>query len=186
MGHKKALEFCEVLDSYKIPYLYNIRHKEIKGCDESALIYQRYAYLLENFINCRHVVLREKNGERRIFLLVVAANQGNIDLQQLRVILDSKKLMFLEPDVLGEVLKTGPGNVSLFHLIYDKDNTVQTIIDQELIGDVPLVFHPLYNGNSVFLNMTAILQFLDIIGHSYEFMNIPRKKEDNSRKLLNY
>lgn len=183
-GHKKAKRFCFDLTSNQILFERWIRHQPIGSCKDSNEIYQRYAYLFEKpIINCKHIVLKEKKGSR-IFLIIIDAQKEKIDLQQLRVQLETKKLEFADSNLLQEMLHTYPGNVSIFNLQYDKENLIETIIDQDLQTDAALAFHPLYNGDSIFLPFQSVEAYMKQINHPYQIAHIPLKEEQVRKRVI--
>lgn len=179
-GHEHANYFCKVLELERIKYYYHLRHKEIHGCDESDKLYERFNYLFDKpIINCRHLVFRERKGdEKRTIMVVVPSDLGKVDVNGVRQLLKTKKLEFASDEYLFDTLHTYSGNVSLFHLCYDFAREVEVVMDEKLLGDYSLSFHPLYNGDSVFIPFLSIQMFCEKLGYSIHVMNVPCKKEE--------
>lgn len=171
---KEARSFCEYLEEEKIEYQYCIKHPEVLGCDESKRYYQRFRdYIGESYGICKHLVLRERKGEKRYFLIVTDENKS-VDLKKLKERLDCGKLEFASKEELETFLKTYPGNVSIFHLLYETEQKVNLVLDQELLEYPSLAFHPLYNGMSVFLEPQEVIKFLQKMNRTVEMIEIPR------------
>ncbi len=100
-----------------------------------------------------------------------------MDLKQLREQLGCGKLEFASSEDLEALLRTYPGNVSIFHLLYDEEKRVNLVLDQELLEYPSLAFHPLYNGMSLFLEPKEVLKFLERIEHEVEITEVPRMME---------
>lgn len=182
-GHEHAISFCKSLELEHIPCALHIRHQEIHSCEESNEIYERYDYLLDKpIINCRHLVLQEKEGDR-IFLFIMDASKGKTDLKEISYMMGSERLTFATDEVLSNLLHTYSGNVSLFNLLYDKSNQIEVVLDSSLQEDAYYAFHPLFNADSVFLSSSSIKQFLNKIHHSYDILDIPVKENEKVLKL---
>jgi len=174
---KEARSFCKYLDQEEIDYQYCIKHPEVLGCQESKLYYQRFqAYIGSSYGICKHLVLRERKGEKRYFLIVTGEDKS-VDLKKLREQLECGKLEFAKEEDLETLLQTYPGNVSIFHLLYDTEKKVNLVLDQELLQYPLLAFHPLYNGMSLFLEPEEVLKFLERIERVVDIEEIPEVSE---------
>lgn len=183
-GHEYAMQFCKILEMEKISYLYHLRHPKMNSCMDSEKIYERIAYLLkEPIITCRHLVLKERKGDQ-IFLLVFDCEKGQVDLQKLRSLLQTRKMEFLDEVSLEELLHTYPGNVSIFHSIFDQKRKIRLILDSSLMDKKCLAFHPLYNGDTIFLEFHEIAKYLEKIHHEYQILDIPIKQEQVLKRVI--
>jgi len=109
-------------------------------------------------------------SENHFFLLVLSCDKGQVDLQSLRTVLMTRKMEFASELDLEEIFHTYPGNVSIFHSVYDSFLKVTILFDQELVSQSCLAFHPLYNGDTIFLAFSQVKKYLDQIHHEY-FIN---------------
>ncbi len=172
---EKGKWFCDYLVQLGIQYEWCIRHKKVLGCEESEQYYQRFiSYIGDDYCIGKNLLLQERKGEKRIFLLVVPY-QKRVDLKELSEQLITKKLEFVSPEKMEELLHTEPGNVSIFNLIYDKEQHVHLVLDEEILQSKLIAFHPLYNGMSVFLKPEEVLKFLDCDQRIYEIDFINEK-----------
>ncbi len=181
---KVGQDFCHELDESGISYSWCIRHPEVVGCSESRNYYQRYQeYLGSDYSICKHLVVHERKGLKRNFLIIVD-DEKSVDLKALKEQLDCSKLEFVDSDALCDLLSTVPGNVSLFNIKFDTDNRVNLIIDSELLDKSLLAFHPLYNGMSLFLTPNDAFKFLDTIDRCATVIDVPSKKEYVLEKVM--
>lgn len=175
---RKAQDFCQELSDKDISYSWCIKHPEVLGCDESKKYYQRYhAYLGDDYSVCKHLFLQERKGQKRKFLVIVD-DEKSVDLKDLKEKIGSSKLEFAPKEELCKSLNTIPGNVSLFHIQFDKEKKVELILDQELFEKQLLAFHPLYNGMSLFLTPASATKYLDTIDRTATIMDIPSKEKE--------
>ncbi len=122
------------------------------------------------------MVLRERKGEKRYFLIVTEEDKS-VDLKKLKEQLGCGKLEFAKEEDLETLLKTYPGNVSIFHLLYETEKKVNLVLDQDLLQYPLLAFHPLYNGMSLFLEPGEVLKFLEKIDRVAGIQEIPKVSE---------
>lgn len=147
------------------------------GCQESKLYYQRFQdYIGSSYGICKHLVLREKKGEKKYFL-IVTEDEKSVDLKKLKEQLGCGKLEFAKEEDLQMLLKTYPGNVSIFHLLYETERKVNLVLDRDLLSYQLLAFHPLYNGMSLFLGPKEILKFIERIHRAASIQEIPKVVE---------
>lgn len=183
-GHTYAKKFCEILDKEGISYLYHLRHKMVCSCLDSTKIYERMQEVINlPIVTCRHVVVKERKGGK-IFLIVFPMTKGNVDFHALKEILECKKLEFAKEEELEILLDTYAGNVSIFHTIFDVDFKLEILLDDSLIEEKALAFHPLFNGDTVFLGFQSVLDYLDRIGHTYSILEIPVKKNLSLKRTI--
>lgn len=177
MELQKGKWLCEYLVGQGIQYEWCIRHKKVLGCEESEQYYQRFLYYIGNdYCVGKNLLLQERKGEKRIFLLIVPSYK-QVDLKEVSEQLDTKKLEFVKPEKMEELLHTEPGNVSVFNLIYDIEKQVHLILDEEILLSKLIAFHPLYNGMSIFLKPEEVLKFLDYDQRTYEIDTIKEKQK---------
>ena len=168
---KKAFQFCDSLERRGIQYDYCIRHQEATGCID----YSRWNdYLGENYAVGKHLLVQERKGEKKKYLVITDSSK-QVDLKSLKEKLDCRKLEFVSPSDMESLINATPGNVSIFHMIYDENREIQLIIDEDLVNTDEIAFHPLYNGMSIFMPLRECFYFLATIGRSAEIMAIPEK-----------
>lgn len=182
----KAKTFCCYLEEHGVHYDRCIKHRKVNGCDESSLYYQRFQeYLQDEYVICKNLLVRERKGERRKFLLVTDSRK-QLDLKALKDTLGCSKLEFVQEEEMKSLIHTTPGNVSLFNMMYDKDKQVTLVFDQDLLQAKSLAFHPLYNEMSLFLQPKECLKFMKLIHRESdtEFVPMCEKMEKGYEKRI--
>ena len=181
----KGRTFCDYLEKHDVHYEWCIKHKEVLGCDESSYYYEHYkCYIGDDYCICKNLLLQERKGEKRTFLVVVPSEK-QVDLKGLKEQYKTSKLEFVKEEKMQKLLNTAPGNVSIFNLIYDKEKEVNLILDSDLFNSSLLAFHPLYNGMSLFLTGENVFKFLNLCNRDYVVLDIPVKEDcDVKRKVL--
>ena len=171
-----AKKFCDTLLELNVDYQWCIKHPEVLGCEMSKQYYKRYeTYIGHDYSICKNLLLQERKGEHRI-LLIIVDDTKNIDLKELQKRFHTTKLEFLKQDLMKELLQTVPGNVSVFHVLFDKKNQIEVYIDEELLQEKLLAFHPLYNGMSMFIKPKEIIKFLNMLKRNRIMTELPEKE----------
>lgn len=170
---KKAFQFCDTLERKGVQYDYCIRHKEETGCVD----YSRWNdYLGDDYAVGKHLFVQERKGDKNKYLVITDSSK-QVDLKALKEELDCRKLEFVSPSDMENLIKATPGNVSIFNMIYDENKEIKLIIDEDLFEASEVAFHPLYNGMSIFMPMTECFKYLEIIGREAKVMRIPEKEK---------
>lgn len=101
----------------------------------------------------------------RLFL-VVAGEEAKIELKSLHhKIGASGRISFGKPAAMLETLGVTPGSVTPFGAINDIENRVGIALDEALLAQNPLNFHPLTNTMSTRISPDGLLRFLEATGH---------------------
>lgn len=98
--------------------------------------------------------------------LVVALEQTVINLKALAKFLNCGSLSFGNPDLMQQFLGVTPGSVTPFGLINDPAQTVRPVLDQAMMQENPLYFHPLINTISTAITPQDLQKFIKAQGHT--------------------
>jgi Ala-tRNA(Pro) deacylase len=103
--------------------------------------------------------------KERLFL-VVAGEEARIDLKRLHEKLGaSGRFSFGKPALMEETLGVAPGSVTPFAAINDTGQRVEVVLDDALMRQDPLNFHPLQNTMTTRIAAADLLRFLRATGH---------------------
>lgn len=120
-------------------------------------------------VHCRNLYMRDNKKNN---ILVVAANETDIDLKKLPDLLECGRLSFGSPERLWEYLGIRPGSVNPFTVINDKNNDVALYLDAKMMEADIMNVHPMDNAKTVGLPPSDLLRFLDKIGHAYKVIDL--------------
>ena len=87
--------------------------------------------------------------------------------------LNCARLSFAEADKMQEYLHTIPGSVSALELIFDTDNNIQLVIDNDLMNDEFICGHPGINTSTVCLFRDDMLRYVHEAKHKPIFIDLP-------------
>ena len=80
--------------------------------------------------------------------------------------------MITSPKRLKKHLGLEGGSVSLFGLINDDEDHVYLFIDENLLKEEKVSFHPNINTASLVISIEDMKRFLEWSGNSYEFISL--------------
>ena len=111
----------------------------------------------------KNLFLRDK--KKNNFLITTSEDQI-IDLKKLEKKLSTGRLSFGSPDRLHEFLGVKPGSVSPLALVNDQNNKVIFYIDEKLLNEEILNFHPLVNHLTISLKISDFKSYLSSINRT--------------------
>jgi Ala-tRNA(Pro) deacylase len=112
--------------------------------------------------HCKCLFLKDKKD--RLFL-VVADEDRAVDLKALRQALGAGTLSFGKPELLREVLGVEPGSVTPFSLINDRDRRATVVLDEAMMEQELLNYHPLTNRATTTIRSADLTAFIASLGH---------------------
>ena len=83
------------------------------------------------------------------------------------------RLSFADESKMCECLKTIPGSVSALELIFDTENKVRLLIDEDLLKDEFISGHPGISTSTVRLKREDMLEYIEKSGHSPILIQLP-------------
>ena len=114
----------------------------------------------------KNLFLRNKKGNRHY--LVVVESHRQVDIKSLRDALGESTLSFASPERLQKHLGLTPGSVTPFGLINDPEHAVRVILDDDLLHQEQLNFHPNVNTATLTLPREDFQRFLAHCGHQVQ------------------
>ena len=113
--------------------------------------------------HCKSLFLKDR---RDGLWLVVMLEHRRTDLKRLADRLGAPRFSFGSAELLHEVLGVTPGSVTPFAVINDKVGRVTIVLDEEMMGERPLNYHPLTNEATTAIQPEDLLRFLADCGHA--------------------
>jgi Ala-tRNA(Pro) deacylase len=113
--------------------------------------------------HCKNLFCKDEKGH---LWLIVCLEDAVVDLKAAPGLIGSRRLSFGKPDLLMEILGVAPGSVTPFGLINDRDRRVNVILDEAMMSEELLNFHPLENGATTTIRSADLLAFINALGHN--------------------
>jgi Ala-tRNA(Pro) deacylase len=160
-GQKELYELLELLG---INYEYH-EHPPLATIDDAIAHWKDY-----NSGRCKNIFFRNHKGNRHY--LVILEHLQKLDIHDLEKRLKQGKLSFASDQRLKKYLGVEPGSVSPFGLINDKEKHVHLFIDENLLSEKRLAFHPNDNTATLVISTEDFMKFLKHAGNSFEFLRL--------------
>lgn len=110
----------------------------------------------------KNLFLKDKKGA---LFLVVALEDAAIDLKSLHHRLGAARLSFGSADLMQETLGVAPGSVTPFGLINDTHQRVGVVLDETMMRQTQLNYHPLVNTMTTTIASGGLMRFIAATGH---------------------
>lgn len=157
MVPRREVELYQYLDDLGIAYTRH-EHPPVYTVEEAR---EHCSYLEGG--HCKNLLLRNRPGERHY--LVVTEESKKTNLKSLARELGETKLSLASPRRLQKYLDLEPGAVSPFGLINDHNREVEVLLDQDLLKETYINFHPNVNTATVTLTVDDFWRFLKECGN---------------------
>jgi len=151
---------CEMVLSalYKmgVPYRY-MEHESVQNMDDCAANAQKMGAVMP-----KNLFLTPKNG-KTFWLCVVPADYA-FRTSDVSKQLGSARLSFAPAEKLMEFMRTAPGAISPFGLLFDNERHVQLAMARSLAQEAVLAFHPCVPWATVALTRDDFFRFIAELG----------------------
>ena len=113
------------------------------------------------------------NRQKTSFYLLLMEGRKTFRTATVSKQLGVARLSFANPEYLWSYLKTKPGGISPFGLLFDQANQVSLVIDRDLQKEEAFCFHPCVQTASVIIKSKDFFEvFLPATGHRPIWVNI--------------
>ena len=148
---KTQQELLNVLEDIGIEYE-NHEHPAVYTVEEADLHHEG----IEG-VHSKNLFFKDK--KKNLFLVVTLSDKP-IKIKEVAKKIGAKSPSFGKPDLLVEVLGVIPGAVTPFAVINITDYPVKIILDEEMMENRLLNFHPLVNTATTTITSDDLLKFM--------------------------
>lgn len=117
--------------------------------------------------------LKDSNGK---FFLVSVFQEKRVDLNALSVALECGRLSFGKAEELLDLLQLTPGSVTPYGLLFDQQNKIEFVLDEDALISPWVSFHPLRNDTTIVTTLVDFLKCMKNMKHKPRVLRIPEKK----------
>ncbi len=149
-------QLLSYLTSLGIAYK-NTPHKAVFTAEEGEECWKDISCM-----HCKNLFCKDAKGK---FWLIVAPAKKKVDLKSLPALIGSKRLSFANEELLFEKLGVFAGSVTPFAIINDKNNEVRVVLDEEMMKEEEINFHPLTNTATTTLTPKELRLFMSAQNH---------------------
>ena len=112
--------------------------------------------------HCKNLFLKDEKGA---VWLIVCLEDARIDLKSAPARIGSRRLSFGKPDLLMALLGVEPGSVTPFGLINDTEHRITVILEERMMKEPVLNYHPLSNDATTTIASSDLVAFIRSCGH---------------------
>lgn len=113
------------------------------------------------------------NRQKTNFYMLLMPGDKPFKTKFLTSQLGCARLSFAEADKMQEYLHTIPGSVSALELIFDTDNNIQLVIDNDPMNDEYISGHPGISTSTLRLKREDMLKYVRAAKHEPTFIDLP-------------
>jgi len=109
------------------------------------------------------------NRQKTAFYLLMMPGHKTLQTKELSAQIPTSRLSFASGDDMIKYLNVAPGSATVMGLIYDTDNQVQLLVDEEILREEYVGCHPCVNTSSLKLRTEDVFgKFLEAVHHDYK------------------
>lgn len=121
--------------------------------------------------HAKNLFVKDKKGR---FFLITALEDARLDLKKLHEAIGaSGRVSFGSAEQLRLHLGVEPGSVTPFAAMNDSGGIVTVILQQDLMSQEVLNFHPLSNTATTTISNAGLVRFLEAVGHPPRILALP-------------
>ena len=160
MKHEKI---TKLLDQFAIPYtLYE--HKPVFTTEEGAELRKTIPGA-----HSKNLFVKSKKG----YFLISVLDHKRVDLKAFDKQYDTGRLSFCNEQELLTLLGITPGSVTPYGLITERTIPITFFLDEDMLQNDTINFHPLQNDMTLNLTAESFLKFLKKINNEPRIIMIP-------------
>ncbi|MCC0636458.1 MULTISPECIES: prolyl-tRNA synthetase associated domain-containing protein [unclassified Clostridioides] len=153
-----------ILDKLNIKYEV-VEHEAVYTAEQLVILND-----ITKGCQCKNLFLRNAKGNK--YYLIVVRGDKHVDLNSVKEKIGSSRLSFASPERLYNVLKLLPGSVNPFSLVNDTERKVELYIDEDVIKEEYLNFHPNINTKTVNISKKGFEKFLEYLEYPLQIIDI--------------
>jgi Ala-tRNA(Pro) deacylase len=120
---------------------------------------------------CKNLLLC--NRQCTVFYLLMLPGDKVFKTKELSAQIGSSRLSFADGSYMEKFLDITPGSLSVLGLMNDSDQTVQLLIDEDLLNEERIGMHPCINTSSLRIRTKDLLEtILPALGRSYRTVKL--------------
>ena len=174
MNEKLLFDFLKI---HKISYQL-FEHQPVFTVDDNPIVTAVDGVAAKQSVSIpephfKSLFLKEKKGIA--FFLVSVTQDKRVDLKTLSDVLGCGRFSFGKEEDLLSLLKLTPGSVTPYGLMFDEDNKVACVLDEDALKKSTVAFHPLRNDMTIVITPQAFLMCMEEMGHEPKVIKIPVK-----------
>lgn len=118
----------------------------------------------------KNLFIQDDKGKRQY--LIMMPGEKRLNLKQLAIDLDEKKVRFCSAEKVERMLGVKPGSVCIFCCLNPNSHHVKVVVDEDLMNFKEVGFHPIVNTATVYINTSYFKKLLESLTQEYTIQNL--------------
>lgn len=157
---EKELKVYDLLDELGISYE-RVDHEALQTIEACQKVDETLGISI-----CKNLFLC--NRQKTAYYLLLLPGYKALKTKELSKQIPTSRLSFASGEDMEEYLNVTPGSATIMGLIFDPENRVQLVIDEELLKEEWFGCHPCINTSSLKLRTEDVLgKYLQAVHHEY-------------------
>ncbi len=156
-------ELLKILTQIDIDYT-NHEHPAVYTVEEANLHHEGI-----DGVHSKNLFFKDK--KKNLFLVVTLSDKP-IRIKEVAQKIGAKNMSFAKPDLLAEVLGSIPGAVTPFAVINAENHDVKVVLDEEMMENDLLNFHPLVNTATTTISSKDLIKFMEHCKQGFEIIRL--------------
>jgi Ala-tRNA(Pro) deacylase len=156
-------ELLAVLDQIGIAYT-NHEHPAVYTVEEADLYHDGI-----DGAHSKNLFFKDR---KKNLILVVTLSDKPINIKDVGNKINAKGLSFGKPELLTEVLGVIPGAVTPLAVINAENHTLRVILDEEMMENDLLNFHPIVNTATTTIASKDLVKFMEHCNQDFEIIRL--------------
>jgi Ala-tRNA(Pro) deacylase len=160
---KTQEELLNVLNQINIEYT-NHEHPAVYTVEEADLHHDGI-----DGVHSKNLFFKDR--KKNLFLVVTLSDKP-IKIKEVGNKIGAKGLSFGKPELLAEVLGVIPGAVTPLAVINAKNHDLKVILDEEMMENDLLNFHPIVNTATTTISSDGLITFMEHCNQDFEIVRL--------------
>lgn len=162
---EKELEVYDLLDELGISYE-RVDHEALQTIEACRKVDETLGISI-----CKNLFLC--NRQKTAYYLLLLPGYKALKTKELSKQIPTSRLSFASGEDMEEYLNVTPGSATIMGLMFDPENRVQLVIDEELLKEEWFGCHPCINTSSLKLRTEDVIgKYLQAVHHEYLTVNL--------------
>jgi len=112
------------------------------------------------------------NKKKTAYYLLIMDDQKKLDMDGFKEKVGANRIKFCSEESLMEKMGLTPGKVSIFGLMNNKEKDIQLYIDEDIMDEKRMSFHPNDNTKTIFIDTKDMIKFIEEEGYTTNIISI--------------
>lgn len=139
---------------------------------EPAFTTEQADSFIEGIEGVRTKTMFLTNKKKTQFYLLIMDDKKRLDMDHFKEIVSANRIRMASSDSLFDKMLLPPGVVSPFGLLNNQDHDIAVYIDDEIISETRMSFHPNTNEKTIFLHTNDLIKFIESIGYEVSIITL--------------